>query len=428
MSDVFRRDPRAQWIARNRLHPLHTLHVANIGEPERGPSGLLRKNLHNIGFMGPNGVKRIDRSGDSHGGLSERKAAKTVEIVLPLHQIDEPDFYILVVVDLVSARLTSHDRDTLGLAHLMANSVTNSNNAKGAVAKGAVVAVFFGEAKEDKLDTAGIDRLIHFDTSEYNSYNPEQRCADICNIVNELQPKHILLPDSINGGGDLGRRLAAKLDERPACGVWKVNGEQLVCRGGAGKTDITRPMAKILLVLEQCSEPVSETRHQSVLMPIVSSVAVKQRILDLGNISVDPNAINLAEAGFILSGGNGVKDWPEFHLAAKILGATEGASRVAVDDGFMPRQRQVGASGTWVTARVYIAVGISGAIQHIQGIAQCDKVVAINNNDSCDMVKRADLSAIGDSSEILGELLNIVRQHAAENPVNPVNPEVINHG
>ncbi|PKG98885.1 electron transfer flavoprotein subunit alpha/FixB family protein [Paraglaciecola sp. MB-3u-78] len=413
MSDIFRRDPRTQWIARNRLHPLH---VANIGEPERGPSGLLRKNLHNIGFIGANGVKRIDRSGDSKGGLSGRKATTAVEIVLPLHQIDKPDFYILVVVDLVSARLNNHDRDTLGLAHHMANS----NNAKGAV-----VAVLFGEVKEDKLDTAGIDRLIHFDTSAYQSYNPEQRCADLCNIVNELQPKHILLPDSINGGGDLGRRLAAKLDQRPACGVWKVNGEQLVCRGGAGKTDITRPMAKILLVLEECSEPVSETRHQSLLMPVVSSVTVKQRILDLGNMSVDPNAINLAEAGFILSGGNGVKDWPEFHLAAKILGATEGASRVAVDDGFMPRDRQVGASGTWVTARVYIAVGISGAIQHMQGIAQCDKVVAINNNDSCDMVKRADLSAIGDSSEILGELLNVVRQHAAEKPVNHV---VINHG
>jgi electron transfer flavoprotein alpha subunit len=413
MSDVFRRDPRAQWIARNRLHPLH---VANIGEPERGPSGLLRKNLHNIGFIGPNGVKRIDRSGDSKGGLSGRKAATAAEIVLPLHQIDDPDFYILVVVDLVSARLTSHDRDTLGLAHHMANS----NNAKGAV-----VVVLFGEVKEDKLDTAGIDRLIHFDTSAYQSYNPEQRCADLCNIVNELQPKHILLPDSINGGGDLGRRLAAKLDQRPACGVWKVNGEQLVCRGGAGKTDITRPMTKILLVLAECSEPVSETRHQSLLMPVVSSVTVKQRILDLGNMSVDPNAINLAEAGFILSGGNGVKDWPEFHLVAKILGATEGASRVAVDDGFMPRDRQVGASGTWVTARVYIAVGISGAIQHMQGIAQCDKVVAINNNDSCDMVKRADLSAIGDSSEILGELLNVVRQYAAEKSVNHV---VINHG
>ncbi len=65
----------------------------------------------------------------------------------------------------------------------------------------------------------------------------------------------------------------------------------------------------------------------------------------------------MAEAEFILSGGNGVKDWALFHQAAAALGATEGASRVAVDDGFMGRERQVGASGIWVTARVYVAVG-----------------------------------------------------------------------
>jgi electron transfer flavoprotein alpha subunit len=102
------------------------------------------------------------------------------------------------------------------------------------------------------------------------------------------------------------------------------------------------------------------------------------RIEDLGAVAVDPAAIPMAEAEFIFSGGNGVKDWDLFHQAAAALGATEGASRVAVDDGFMPRDRQVGATGTWVTARVYVAVGISGAIQHLQGIGACDKVVAIN--------------------------------------------------
>ncbi|MFT4994994.1 MAG: electron transfer flavoprotein alpha subunit [Paraglaciecola sp.] len=412
MSDIFRRDPRAQWIGRNRLHPLHQ---ANPGEPVRGPSGLLRKNLHNLGFMGPNGRKRIDRCGDSNSSPSGRISAKPAELILPLHQIDEPDFYILVVVDLVSARLTSHDRDTLGLAQQLAN-----NNQ----ARGAVLAVAFGELKEDKLDTAGIDRLIHFDSSDYQAYNPEQRCVDICNIVNELQPRHILLPDSIHGGGDLGRRLAAKLGQRPACGVFKVSDEQLLCRGGAGKTDIVRPITKILLVLEECCEPVSETRHQSQLLPCLQTAAINNCIRDQGNLRVDPGAINLAEAGFILSGGNGVKDWSQFHLASKTMGATEGASRVAVDDGYMPRDRQVGASGTWVTAKVYIAVGISGAIQHMQGIAQCDKVVAINRDDKCDMVKRADLSAIGDSTAILGDLLHLVaQQRAGQNPPH----EGVNH-
>ena len=101
----------------------------------------------------------------------------------------------------------------------------------------------------------------------------------------------------------------------------------------------------------------------------------------------------------------------QFHETAAALGATEGASRVAVDDGFMPRFRQVGATGTWVTARVYVAVGISGAIQHMQGIGQCDKVVAINTDAGCDMVKRAALSVIGDSEEVLAELLLLVKQY-----------------
>jgi electron transfer flavoprotein alpha subunit len=401
MSDIFRRDPRGQWIARNRLHPLHQ---ADKGVLQRGPTGLLRKNLHDIGFMGPNGLKRIDRCGGANSGPVGRISAKPAELILPLHQVDEPDFYILVVVDLVSARLTSHDRDTLGLAQQLANKHHS---------KGAVVAVAFGELQEEKLDTAGIDRLIHVDSSVYHRYNPEQRCVDLCNIVNELQPRHILLPDSIHGGADLGRRFAARQGQRPACGVFKVTGEHLLCRGAAGKTDIIRPMAKILLVLEECCEPVNETRHQSLLLPYRHTESINNRILDQGNLTVDPGAINLAEAGFILSGGNGVKNWSEFHLAAKTLGATQGASRVAVDDGYMPRDRQVGASGTWVTAKVYIAVGISGAVQHMQGIAQCDKVVAINSDDKCDMVKRADLSAIGDSSVILGELLHLVAQHRA---------------
>lgn len=81
---------------------------------------------------------------------------------------------------------------------------------------------------------------------------------------------------------------------------------------------------------------------------------------------------------------------------------------MAVDDGFMPRNRQVGATGTWVTARVYLAVGISGAIQHLQGIGACDKVVAVNMDPGCDMIKRADLSVIGDSAAILAALMERV--------------------
>jgi electron transfer flavoprotein alpha subunit len=77
----------------------------------------------------------------------------------------------------------------------------------------------------------------------------------------------------------------------------------------------------------------------------------------------------------------------------------------------MPRNRQVGATGTWVTARVYLAVGISGAIQHLQGIGACDKVVAVNMDPGCDMIKRADLSVIGDSAAVLAALIQLATEY-----------------
>jgi electron transfer flavoprotein alpha subunit len=169
---------------------------------------------------------------------------------------------------------------------------------------------------------------------------------------------------------------------------------------------------RLILAAVECAEPVSETRHE--VRPLALSetlVSHLPRIQDLGAVAVDPAQIPMAEAEFILSGGNGVKDWALFHQAAAALGATEGASRVAVDDGFMGRERQVGASGIWVTARVYVAVGISGAIQHLQGIGACDKVVAINLDPTCDMIKRADLSVIGESAAILQALIERVAAH-----------------
>lgn len=394
MSDIFRRDPRAEWIARNRLHPLHAA-MQPTQTSWMGPNGVLRKNVHGVGFIGPNGVKRIDRSGAQQGGAVKRSAS--VDVQLPLHRIATPAFYIAVVPDMVGGRLSGHDRDLLGLAHGLAGN------------EGAVLAVIFGEHKETAFDTAGVDRLLILEGNAFTGYSPEQRVQGLRAVDNQFDPHHWLLPDSRNGGGELGRRFAASLGERPSTRVWQVAGEQCIGRAGAGAQDLLRPVSRLILAQAECAEPVSETRHE--VLPVELSTAVARslpRIEDLGAVAVDPALIPMSEAEFIFSGGNGVKDWSLFHRTAVALGATEGASRVAVDDGFMTRDRQVGASGTWVTARVYVAVGISGAIQHLQGIGACDKVVAINLDPTCDMIKRADLSVIGESSAILEALIEAV--------------------
>lgn len=398
MSDLIRRDPRAEWIARNRLHPLHA-----ASQPAAvswmGPTGVIRKNPHGVGFIGPNGLKRIDRSGTQQAGSQKRSTASAV-VQLPLHVIEQPAFYIAVVPDMVGGRLSAHDKDLLGLAHKLAGS------------DGAVVAVIFGEHKESAFDSNGVDRLLQFTGDNFDGYAPEARVLALGTVERQLSPSHWLLPDSRSGGGELGRRLAAKLGERPATRVWQVAEGMASGRAGAGREDLVQQAPRLILAAVECAEPVSETRHE--VRPLALSEALVShlpRIQDLGAVAVDPAQIPMAEAEFILSGGNGVKDWALFHQAAAALGATEGASRVAVDDGFMGRERQVGASGIWVTARVYVAVGISGAIQHLQGIGACDKVVAINLDPTCDMIKRADLSVIGESAAILQALIERVAAH-----------------
>ncbi|KRV65541.1 electron transfer flavoprotein subunit alpha/FixB family protein [Pseudomonas citronellolis] len=401
MSDIIRRDPRAEWIARNRLHPLHAAMQSAQGGEVRwmGPNGLIRKNLHAVGFIGPNGVKRIDRSGGQQGTVGKRSSAPEV-VQLPLQVIEQPAFYIAVVPDMVGGRLSSHDRDLLGLARKLAGDA------------GAVLAIVFGEHKESAFDTAGVDRLLQVEGDEYEGYAPEQRVLALRAVDGQFVPRHWLLPDSRTGGGELGRRLAASLGERPATRVWQAEGERCIGRAGAGQQDLQRPLARLILAAAECAEPVSETRHEARPVALEGGVARNlPRIEDLGPVAVDPAQIPMAEAEFILSGGNGVRDWELFHRAAAALGATEGASRVAVDDGHMPRNRQVGATGTWVTARVYLAVGISGAIQHLQGIGACDKVVAVNMDPGCDMIKRADLSVIGDSTAILQALIRLAEEY-----------------
>lgn len=397
MSQLPRRDPRAEWITRNRLHPLHAATLAAKGGEARwlGPNGLPRKNPHiaAAGFIGPQGLKRIDRSG-AQQGTANRQSSTTAEAQLPLHIIEQPAFHIAVVPDLPGGRLSSHDRDVLGLARQLAGS------------EGAVLAVVFGEQRESAFDTAGVDRLLAVPGEHYGGYAPEQRVLALQAVDSQFSPKHWLLPDSREGGGELGRRLAASLGERPATRVWQVAGERCIGRAGAGGRDLHRPLPRLILAAAECGEPVSETRHQARPVQLDSGPPRQlPRIQDLGPVAVDPANIPMGEAQFILSGGNGVHDWELFHQAAKALGASEGASRVAVDNGHMPRARQVGATGTWVSARVYLAVGISGAIQHLQGIGACNKVVAVNSDAGCDMIKRADLSVIGDSGAILRALI-----------------------
>ncbi|AJQ93490.1 electron transfer flavoprotein subunit alpha/FixB family protein [Gynuella sunshinyii] len=398
MSQINRRDPRIEKILRNRLHPQHQMVMQKTIGSVTLSVDPKRKNPHVKGFIGPNGIRRINRQLGHNVQHEASKHTYEQSVNLPLITIDQPDHFVAVVPDMVGGRLTAHDKDLLGLARQF---VSGHN--------GAVIAIVFGHCREHQFDLAGVDRLIHFNDEHYQGYCPETKIAALMAVEKRWSPAFWFFPDSIHGGTELGSRLSARLGVRAATRVRQADRTTVTCLGGNQMIDIQRPIEKILLLMEECAEPVSGQRHEArpMLPDIIDTHS--PRLQDLGQVQVDPGDIALAEAEFIIAGGNGIRDWDLFHRTATVLHATEGASRVAVDNGHMPRFRQVGATGTWVAAKVYLAVGISGAIQHLQGIGQCNKVIAINTDPDCDMVKRADLSIIDDSQTILTALIDAMQ-------------------
>lgn len=340
---------------------------------------------------------RVDPRAARAARRGETSAPETESTGVTVTIVADPAYLILALPDLENGRLSSHDRDLLGAARALADA-----------GGGAVLAAIFEEPRED-LGLAGIDRVVRFVTEATEGYAPEARSAAVVALAETLGAKHLLFPDRPAPGGDLGRRVAARLGERAATGVWRFDGNRVTRRALGGSRDVTLEGPRVILLSAEAADPVEGVRHEARAIDPVGFEAAAH-LEDRGIIPADPETVPLAEAEFIVSAGNGVTDWDGFQALAKQLGATVGGSRVAVDHGDLPRDRQVGISGTLVTARCYLALGISGAPQHLQGIAKCDRVVAVNSDPECDMAKRADLAVVGDVQAVVPALTRLARE------------------
>ncbi len=348
-------------------------------------------------------AERAARRGARSAPSDQDRARPAAEA--PPRLIEDPACLVLAVPDLDDGRLTSHDRDLLGAARLLADGL-----------EGAVVALLFvaeaGAPTELDLAAAGADRVLAASHPLFAGYAPEARAAAVAEAVRRLAPRHLLFPDTAAAGGDVGRRVAAGLGERAAGNVQRLGPETITRRGRGGASDFAMTPPRILLVAAEAAEPVTGQRFEArPLEPIAHepiALELEARLVDRGLVAGDPNAVPLAEADFIVSAGNGVSDWDAFHRLATALGAAEGGSRVVCDSGHLPRGRQVGSSGTLVEPRCYLAFGIAGAPQHLQGIARCERVVAVNTDLHADMVKRADLAIIADAQAVMPALARLV--------------------
>jgi electron transfer flavoprotein alpha subunit len=134
---------------------------------------------------------------------------------------------------------------------------------------------------------------------------------------------------------------------------------------------------------------------------------VDESVTELRSTAAEPDAVALEEARFIVSAGAGVSDWSLFDRLAQTLRASRGGSRVVCDAGSVARERQIGASGITVTAECYLALGISGAPQHLSGIERCGYVIAVNRDRQAPIFGRANLGFVADSHELMQAVLDL---------------------
>jgi electron transfer flavoprotein alpha subunit len=225
----------------------------------------------------------------------------------------------------------------------------------------------------------------------------------------------IVLPASPDGR-DLGPRLAAALDRPFFAAATEITERTVVVPRDGGRVMHTMPAPPRLVATLQVGirghepdgGPTTVTSLQLDLEPAAGAIADAhvERVL-----APDAATIDLAEAGRIVGGGAGLRSAEQFEQLADLgarLGASIGATRVITDRGWVGHERQIGTTGVVVAPELYLAFGISGAVQHTSGLGHPDHVISVNVDAHCPMMHLADLAVVADANEVLTELLALV--------------------
>ncbi len=285
-----------------------------------------------------------------------------------------------------------------------------------------LVAVLLGHGMRpaaDELIAYGADRVHYLDSPAFEKFQDEPYSQALGELAEEHKPA-IILAGATSVGRSFIPRVAARLQTGMTadCTGLAIDPEQKILLG-------TRPayggniMATII-----CPEkrPQMATVRHKVMKPLPRDGSrrgeVLVRELPEANLPVRARVIqvvkeledtcNLAEADIIVTGGRGVGSQENFkliHDLASAIGGAVGASRAVVDSGWMPYSHQVGQTGKTVCPKIYFAIGVSGAIQHLAGMQSSDVIIAINNNPDAEIFKVATFGIVGDLNEVVPELI-----------------------
>ena len=318
---------------------------------------------------------------------------------------------VWVVAELLSGKIQPVTNELIGAARSLADSRSSQVW---------VVAMGSGVAEQaHSLFAFGADKVIIVDDIRLSGFNDEIEARTMIRLIKKYNPETVIYAATTRG-----RALAPRIAVIANCGLTAdctelgidpENGDLLQTRPAFGGNIMAtircsnhRPqMATVRPRVMKALAPDLNRSGEIIRENVQDSDAIKiKRIVEI--FHSDETAVNLGDAQIIISGGRGMKGPEGFELLRKFaarVGGAVGASRAAVDAGWISYAYQVGQTGQTVQTKVYIACGISGQIQHLVGMQSCDMIIAIDKNPDTPMMQIADIAIVGDIFEVIPEII-----------------------
>lgn len=270
----------------------------------------------------------------------------------------------------------------------------------------------------------GVDKVYYLKDELLDKFSTEGYSIAISNLINKEKPE-IVLFGATSLGRDVAPRVAGKvgtgltadctkleidendkklLQTRPAFGGNLM--ATIICPKNRPQMSTVRPG-----VMEKAKYSEKVTGTIETINPELKESDIRAKVIEIK--AAGKKIVNLPDAKIIVSGGRGLKKPENFKLVeelAEALGGEVGASRAAVDSGWIDASHQVGQTGTTVRPDVYIACGISGAIQHLAGMSESKYIVAINNDPNAPIFKICDYGILGDLNEVIPAMIESVKK------------------
>ncbi len=282
-----------------------------------------------------------------------------------------------------------------------------------------VIAGYEVEKEVKELLHYSVDKVYYINDPLLKDFTTDGYAISIANLIERKKPE-VVLVGATSIGRDIAPRIAGKvgtgltadctkleidstdnklLQTRPAFGGNLM--ATIVCPKNRPQMSTVRPGVMAKAVRNE-----SETGILEVVTPKLTEKMIRTRLVEI--LPQEKKSVNLTDARIIVSGGRGLKRAEGFELIKELadkLGAEIGASRAAVDSGWIEHSHQVGQTGTTVRPELYIACGISGAIQHLAGMSDSKYIVAINKDAKAPIFSMCDYGIVGDLYEIIPEMI-----------------------